>query len=369
MSIHRRSNKNWEVRYRDNQGRNRSKTFTKKTSAEKFQREVKNALEVGNWSDPSLGNFLLTEVNDLFMKSKINLKPSSKATLKSNWDRHIEPRFGKYKISKISFNEIQDWVLESVNAKSNPVSSERITKAQVQLAQILDFAVDRGYLAKNPARKSNGQVAKITLPKRDITKPKIALTLGELHRLAEACGLYKTLVLLAGTLGLRWAEVVGLQVRDLNLTEGRLQIVRSLSEIHGQFHELTPKSGRSRVISIPDFLIPMLLEATKGKDAQDLVFTTASGTPLRNGNFKRNVFNPAIDIAQIPRITFHELRHTAASNAISAGAKVEEVAHMLGHADKSLTLKVYSHMFSHDERALSNLLNSIYTKGLEEIRY
>ena len=80
----------------------------------------------------------------------------------------------------------------------------------------------------------------------------------------------------------------------------------------------------------------------------DLVFTTWRGKPLRNLNFRRDVFDRAADDAGLHGLTPHELRHTAASLAVSAGANVKAVQRMLGHASAAMILEVYSGLFDDD---------------------
>jgi integrase len=356
MSVTKRG-KSWEVRYRDSQGVHRSKAFRTQASAKKYERAMTDALELGSWTNPDFGHLTVSQVNAEFMKSKSNLKPKSIAALESTWRCHIEPRFGKVKISKITVRDIHHWVTSSAMGEDASVSSGRIIKALTQLSQILDFAVDMQYLSKNPARKSDGTLSKISLPKTDKTRPVITLSTEELKRLSKECGEYQSLILLSGTIGLRWAEIVGLQAQDLDLESGNLMVTRTLSEVNGYFHESTPKSGQTRVVSIPSFLIPKLKELVNGARDTDLVFRTKKGTPLLNSNFKRSVLNPAIKRAGVPRITFHDLRHTAATNAISKGANPVLVAGMLGHSDPSLTLRRYAHYLPADQKNLASLIS------------
>jgi integrase len=90
-----------------------------------------------------------------------------------------------------------------------------------------------------------------------------------------------------------------------------------------------------------------------GKAKKDLVFTNSVGRPISISNFTKRIFKPAIKESGIPRITPHDLRHTAASNAIAAGANVLVVANMLGHSDPSITLKRYAHLFTKDQEQLA----------------
>ena len=83
------------------------------------------------------------------------------------------------------------------------------------------------------------------------------------------------------------------------------------------------------------------------------MFTDLRGGVLRNSNYRARVFEPALRRCQsaddsFPSITPHDLRHTAASLAVSAGANVKAVQRMLGHAKASMTLDVYADLFDED---------------------
>jgi integrase len=100
-----------------------------------------------------------------------------------------------------------------------------------------------------------------------------------------------------------------------------------------------------------------------GKDRDALVFTDQRGGVLRNSNWRARVFQPAVDKCQktddsFPSITPHDLRHTAASLAISAGANVKALQRMLGHAKASMTLDVYADLFDEDLDGVADRLDT-----------
>ena len=87
------------------------------------------------------------------------------------------------------------------------------------------------------------------------------------------------------------------------------------------------------------------------------------GGVLRNSNWRARVFEPAVKACQksdetFPTISPHDLRHTAASLAISAGANVKAVQRMLGHARASMTLDVYADLFDDDLDAVAVTLDA-----------
>jgi integrase len=93
-------------------------------------------------------------------------------------------------------------------------------------------------------------------------------------------------------------------------------------------------------VPVPKFLVELLTAELAGKDADELVFTSLLGKPLRNLKFRRDHFDPAAEAAGLAGLTPHELRHTAASLAVSVGANVKSVQRMLGHASAAMTLDV-----------------------------
>jgi integrase len=165
----------------------------------------------------------------------------------------------------------------------------------------------------------------------------------ELLRLADFCGEYRLMILLAGFLGLRWAELIALTPEDIDLKEKIIKVNKSLTEAKGGLKGVGTKSGNSRVLPIPDFLInelrPLLIATPEGVS----VFRSKRDGNLRKSNFSRRVFQPAVKLAGLSNVTFHELRHTAISQQISGGADVVSVSKVAGHSSPATTLRIYTH--------------------------
>jgi integrase len=102
----------------------------------------------------------------------------------------------------------------------------------------------------------------------------------------------------------------------------------------------------------------MLEEVKLGREPGDLLFTSPNGGPLRLGNWRTRVFDPACTAAGIVGLTPHDLRHTAASLAIAAGANVKAVQRMLGHSSAAMTLDVYAGLFGDDLDSVAALLDA-----------
>jgi integrase len=112
-------------------------------------------------------------------------------------------------------------------------------------------------------------------------------------------------------------------------------------------------------VPVPRFLVNDLAELVAGKAPEDLVFTTPHGAVLRVRGTRRAWFDRAALLVGVPGLTPHELRHTAASLAVSAGANVKEVQAMLGDAKASMTLDVYADLFDDDLEAVADRLDAI----------
>ena len=228
--------------------------------------------------------------------------------------------------------------------------------------RLMSYAVTRQYLAHNPAQDAGRQASYIP-GKREVAKTKrdhVYLAMPQLVAVADQCGPYRDLILFTGTCGLRWGEVSALQVQDLQLGDKSLvHVQRAYKEIGGRLELGDTKSGENRKVPVPRSIASMLAERMEGKAPTDLVFTSPKGGPLRNSNFTKRNYAKAIEAAasassnpaSFPRPTFHDLRHTAVSLAISQGTNVKVVQRIAGHATATMTLDTYAGLFTDDLHA------------------
>ena len=114
---------------------------------------------------------------------------------------------------------------------------------------------------------------------------------------------------------------------------------------------------RQRIVELPEILKDVCHEWVFDKDPDDPLFHTLEGKHIRNTNFTRRVFIPALAKAGIKKIRIHDLRHTAASIAISAGATPNMVKEMLGHSDVQMTMRIYAHIFEADREKVAASVN------------
>jgi integrase len=189
----------------------------------------------------------------------------------------------------------------------------------------------------------------VKLP-RKVGREKVYLSHEQVELLAASSGDHATLVQLHAYTGLRWGGVTALRVLNLDSLRRRVNVTRNAVMVGGTIHEGTPKSHESRSVPFPAFLSAPLAKLCEGKRREDLIFgdgrTFLRPPDVRNGWWVRALASAReLDPTFPPSLTRHDLRHTAASLAVSVGANVKAVQRMLDHASAAMTLDVYADLF------------------------
>ena len=203
----------------------------------------------------------------------------------------------------------------------------------------------------------------INLP-RPVRKEQRHLTISQVEQLARECGYpsnvskhrayaerahepYRLAVLFLAYTGVRFGEMAALRAGRVDLERRRAVIAESVTVVQGKGLVWgTPKTHQRREVPLPRFLVQQLAPHLARLAPDDLVFTgVRRGSPLRAAIFRRGHFDAAATAIGIPGLHPHELRHTAASLAIAAGADVKVVQQMLGHASATMTMDTYGHLF------------------------
>lgn len=234
-------------------------------------------------------------------------------------------------------------------------------QARQALNAMLTLAVDAGYLNANPVNGTSTP----RLPNSEM----LFLDADQVDRLAATIQEpYGTLVYVLAYGGLRWGEAAALRRKRCDLARSRIDVVESLADVGGHLYFGPTKNHRSRIVPIPGFLRDLLdqhLVRHVPDEPDALVFTTANGTPLRNTNFRRQVWYQAVESAGLPEgLRIHDLRHTCASLLAAAGASPKAVQVHLGHSSITVTMDRYTHLFASDVDDLVRRLDDIRTRNL-----
>ncbi|WP_327316788.1 site-specific integrase [Microbacterium timonense] len=352
----------YRVRWRDDTTHRQveKRGFKTKRDAELFLARTEVARSDGSYTNPAAAKATVRELGTEWLRNKRHsLKASSYSSLETSWRVYVLPRWSDTRIGDIRASQVEQWIRElsegtaptsrtkSSGVAGSPRSATVVYRALGVLAGILDTAVRDGRIPRNVARGAQN------LPTKRSEKPRRYLTHEEVVSLAEAASTptYRTLILVLAYCGLRWSEAIGMHVRDVNFERDRIQVNRAAVEVEGRIVVGAPKNWERRIVPFPEFLEAPLRELCDGKGPDDLVFTDPDGNHLRRAKTSVGTtswFSAALERSGIERLTPHDLRHTAASLAISSGANVKAVQRMLGHKSAAMTLDTYADMFEDD---------------------
>lgn len=358
----------WRVRYRKPDGSQTDKRgFTRKIDAERWAAEnVTIAKARGTFIDPQDGKATIDSLGEAYLAKKlVRAKASYAKDLRTYWHTHVQPYWGHRQVATISRTEVQEWVQwlqagdEKATPPRKPKSAATVLHAEDFLRGILQDAVRDRRIPFNPC---DG----VELPRKR-RRPRQYLTAEQLFRLADECKWRRNIVLTLGLCGMRWGELVHLRVRDVDFDRRRLTIRGAAVNVSGKIVADDPKTYEPRRIMFPTVLDAAMREQCDGKDDDDLLFTRpwdeGYQTYMINGETPSGAGRGWLWFAErragVPFVTIHDLRHTAASIMVHAGANVKAVQRQLGHASAAMTLDTYADLFDDDLDALSESISEL----------
>lgn len=178
---------------------------------------------------------------------------------------------------------------------------------------------------------------------------------------------YGLVFAVALTTGMRPSEYLALKWPDIDWERGTVGVVRTLEKVKGSWRFADTKRDRSRrVIKLQEWILENLkgLHARRPRpkcdtpEAADLVFTTPAGCPIHSDKLAQR-FKAMLREAGLPTIRLYDLRHTAATLALSAGVPPKVVAEQLGHASAAFTLDIYSHVLPHMQASAASRVEAL----------
>jgi integrase len=350
--IERRGN-SWRARYRGPDGRERNKTFRRKSDAEHWLTQQRSLMAQGDWTDPALGRITFGEYAEAWLESRADLKPKTRHQYQALMRKHITPTWRTVPLAKITFENLTRWVSQLSQAGLGPSA---IRQSVFVMSAALDHAARSERIRSNPARGLG-----LPRPKR---RDYVYLTHGQVLTLADASGSWRLLILVLAYTGLRWGEATALRVCDIDLDRRRIDVRRAFSDVGGRVVLGTPKSHQSRTVPIPRFVAAELAAAVNGKHPDDLIFTMPGGSVMRLSNWRYVTFLPARGhVGLSDRFRIHDLRHTAASLMIQAGYPPKMLQEIMGHASITTTLDLYGHLYPGEMDRYADRLDQAATNG------
>jgi integrase len=333
--------------------------FTSKREARLYLADFQVQRSRGTFVPEGAGRVLMSELVRQTLESDIHRAPMTRATREVHARKWVVPYWGSWSVGDITTLDVRDWVRSMI---ADGATRDTIMKAHQLLKSVLDAAIEMRCIIVNP-------MPALQLPKEQ-KKLHPYLTHDEVRELVdEMPAHYRELVAVLAYTGIRFGEAAALEARSVDLARQRLHVVRSVSEPNGKLSYGPPKNGKKRTVPLPKTLITMLERrlATVAPDGH--VFTTSGGSVIRLSTWRPREFKPDIRKLNVrrqhegrppfPDITPHDLRHTAASLAVQAGANVKVIQRMLGHASAAITLDVYADLFDSDLDDVASRLDSL----------
>ncbi|WP_404293127.1 site-specific integrase [Cytobacillus kochii] len=323
--------------------------FKTKKEAQAAYMKLKQEIDSGLLSKQALlFEDIFKEWWDIHSKT---IKPSTKYSKLSKFDKHILPRFGKLKIKEITKGYCQK-VINEIADEINSVNDIRI-----QANLVFKYAVKMDYILKNPMEY-------VTIPKKEETflaakeernywtknEVKEFLKLAKKHMSMQYFMMFYLLIYT----GMRKGELVALTWDDIDLKEQTININKTMFFEKGkEIVQTAKKYASNRAIDI-DSHTTKLLTSWKVKQKELLLADGINKKPshiLLRGDLRpirlaypNELLNNFITIYDLHSITIHGLRHTHASMLFEAGASIKEVQARLGHKDIQTTMNVYTHV-------------------------
>lgn len=343
----------FDVRYRLASGQVRTKTLRTITEARQFQATTKADKARGGLVDPKAGRLTLTEYAAEWIDTRAALRPRTVDHYQALLRLHIAPTIGRTQLGRLDPAGVRAWHSKLVKAapqSTTPAKAYRLLRA------VLNTAVTDGRILANPCSIKGGGAE--SHPERPTVGP------SEVRALADAVAQNRRcMVLLAGFLGLRLGEVLGLSVRHVDLLHGTITVERQLQEAGRSGEQIitAPKSDKGRrVLPMPALVaaeITAHLERMGETSPDAFLFTGAKGGPLRRYVWQAD-WNKARTKAGHPTLRFHDLRHSALTLYAATGATIAELQAHAGHASPEAAMR-YQHATWDRATALAALVDKV----------
>lgn len=297
---------------------------------------------------------------------------ASKASLRPRtWERyeqyvrlHVEPTLGKHQLANVTPLHLQRLYSRKIE---EGLSSTTVHHLHAMLHRALKQAVRWNVVPRNVADFVDAP----RVEHHEIT----TLSAHQASKLLETAqgNRLEALYVTALTTGMRQGELLGLRWRDVDLERASVQIRGTMQATKEglQFAETKTRGSRRHVL-LPSRTVDALrrhraaqaqerLRLGPAWEDNDLVFANEVGKPIAAGNLLKRSFEPLLKRAGLPRMRFHDFRHSAATLLLEQGIQAKIVQEMLGHTRISTTLDLYSHVTPTMQRQAADAFDAILT--------
>jgi integrase len=230
------------------------------------------------------------------------------------------------------------------------------TSARQRRRDVLLLRINRRAALRNPCRLDGAGV------EHPAERPQIPAE--KVFALADAMPeRYRTLILIAGFVGLRQGELLGLRSRHLDLLHGTLTVEQQEQQLKNGELIIGPPKTRAgvRTLALPQFLIDELethLSKYGTSDPDGRLFSGEKGGPLRRHVLQKH-WNAAREAVELPAgFRFHDLRHTANTLAAGTGASLKDLMFRMGHSSPETALR-YQHATRERDQQIAQAIDAV----------
>ena len=368
-NIRKRKDGRWEGRYTAGHDPETGKAIYKNVLG-KTQAEVKEKLKAAIKRSQALdltkaGKYTVGEWMEVWFEdyAKLKVRPSSHQTYRGYIDNHIKPNIGDIPLEKLTSLDLQKLCkkllangrVDRLESKEQPkgLSAKTVRNIHQILSSALKLAQEQRIILANPAEGC-------ALPKVEHREMK-TLPVEQLQsflREARESGVFELYYLELAT-GLRRGELLGLKWEDIDLERGDLRVKRQISRINGEVVEAPLKTKNAyRTLPLAEDTIDILKEQRKKFGSSPWVFPSPTGGPISPDSVL-HMLHRVLKRAGLPRVRFHDLRHTFATLALQNGVDIKTVSGMLGHFSAGFTLDTYAHVTSAAQRQAAQMMAGV----------
>jgi len=351
----------WIIDFYDQHGKRRWKTLPEGTTKAKAKEELRAIEDLINKKlflpDVKVPRFSEVARNWIDHK-KLNLRETTWEVYEGHVRNHFQDLDG-FKINRITIATVEKFITDR---QAQGMNIGTLRKVLVTLGQILNYAVRHKYIDHNPLREAErpgNHMQRNETQDQEHTKVLNPVQINAfLDQVKDQK--YRMLFMLAIFTGARQGELLGFKWSDVNWKNRQIHIQRTFNK--GRFFATKTKTSNRKI----DLGPTVLTELKKWKLAclknnMDLVFPNKTGEPINYSNMVQRHFLPALKTASLPRIRFHDLRHTNASLRLESGENIKYIQTQLGHASPTVTLNVYAHLLNPtNQEAACRLENSVF---------
>lgn len=343
---------------RDHDGKRRQKwhgSYRTRKEAEVARAKIVGELHEGSYSEPVKLTFSDWVIDRWLPTMRTQVKPSTFESYSRNARQHVLPRIGGRQLRDIGPGQLNTLYADLLDhGRQNGdggLSPKTVRYIHTIVHKALADARDAGLVASNIAERAKPPRPRAMAPTElRFWKPAELRTFFDLvrgHRLVAAWHV-------SAMTGMRRGEVLGLRWGDVDLDAARIHVRQALVSVAYELVMSTPKNHRARVIDLDAGTVDQLRQHQKRQalgraewgadyDDHDLVFCKENGEPLHPQTYSQ-AFERLVAGSSLPRIRLHDLRHTHATIALSAGIPPKVISERLGHESPAFTLKQYAHV-------------------------